>query len=66
MNYDGSDSAIKDMDKDTVICDCGERKIITVFEVIVVAAVLMFFLYVSVSIVSHCCKMYLKRKERLG
>ena len=63
MNYDRSDNEIKDVDKDTIICDCGKRQMFTVFEVIVVAAVLVFFMYVMLPIVLHCRKMYLKRKE---
>lgn len=47
MNFDGSDNPIKDVDKDIVIVNCGETQMVTVFEVIVVFAVLVFFLYVN-------------------
>ena len=54
LNQDESANTIKDRDKDTVICDCGERQMFTVFEIIVVATLLVLFLYVIVSKESHC------------
>ena len=47
----------------TVHCDCGERNMFPVFEVIVIAAVIMFFLYITASVVSHCKCLYLKRNQ---
>ena len=46
-----------------MISDFGDRNMFTVFEVIVIAAVLVFFLYITEAVVSHCKSAYLKRKE---
>ena len=65
LNYDGPDNWIKDGDKDRVICDCGERQVVMVFEVIMVAALLVFFIYVTASILSHYPKMILICRENM-
>ena len=46
-----------------MISDFGDRNMFTVFEVTVIAAVLVFFLYITEAVVSHCKSVYLKRKE---
>ena len=46
-----------------MISDFGDRNMFTVFEVTVIAAVLVFFLYITEAVVSHCKAAYLKRKE---
>ena len=65
LNYDGSDNWIKDGDKDRVICDCGERQVVMVFEVIMVAALSVFFICITASILSHCRKVVLKCRENM-
>ena len=64
LNYDASRNTNEEPVKDsnTVYCDCGKRNMFTVFECVVIATVIVFFLYVTAAVVSQYESFYLKRK----
>ena len=60
----------KPVDKDTtgenmVYSDCGTRSMFTIFECVVIAAIVVFFLYITVAMVSHCRTFYQKGREEV-
>ena len=70
LNYDASKNSNGEPitkegveDDNAVYCDCGTCSILTIFECIVISAIVDFFLYISVAIVGHCHSFYLKRRE---
>ena len=56
LNYNGSQNNNKEPvpvdDNEIVYCACGERNMFT--ESVVIAAVVVFFLYIIAAVVSHC------------
>ena len=56
------------VDEDTkgdnmVYCNCGTHSMLTIFECVVIAAIEVFFFYVTVALMDHCRSFYLKRRE---
>ena len=52
-----------DGDGNTVVCGCGTKSVLTIFEVVVISGIVIFFFYIIVAIIGHCRSFYLKRRE---
>ena len=64
-NNNGDDKQEVDKDKEhhTVYCDCGRQAIFTLFECIVLVAILAGFIYMSCACCGHLKTIYLKKHE---
>ena len=47
----------------TIVCDWGEKAVLTVFKVIILATIAVFLVYVACAVFGHFKAVYLKRKE---
>ena len=47
----------------TIVCDWGEKAVLTVFKVIILATIAVFLVYVACAVFWHFKAVYLKRKE---
>ena len=47
----------------TNVCNCGEKAVLTVFEVVVLIAIAVFLIYVACGVTGHFKAVYLKRNQ---
>ena len=47
----------------TIVCNCGEKAVLTVFEVVVLIAIAVFLIYVACGVTGHFKAVYLKRNQ---
>ena len=47
----------------TIVCNCGEKAVLTVFEVIVLIAIAVFLVYVACGVTGHFCAVFLNIKQ---
>ena len=53
----------KDGEAQTIICNCGEKAILTIFEVVVLIAIVIGMIYVACGVCGHFRSIYLKRQQ---
>ena len=53
----------KDGEAQTIICNCGEKAILTIFEMVVLIAIAIGMVYVACGVCGHFRSVYLKRQQ---
>ena len=47
----------------TIVCNCGEKAVLTVFEVVVLIAIAVFLMYVAFGVTKNFKAVYLKKEQ---